>query len=720
MKCNLHSNQVGSSVKKIIKKIRKGIGVTFLLCVALGIAFVGYLIVLHHQPLVLSFPTGTYSVGRTVYDWVDESRVDSLAGQANAKRELLIWVWYPALVSGPPAPFLPRDWVQARNEDQGIGQFIESDFSSIQTHSFENTPLAASPGPYPVIIMQPGMGPVPTDYTVFAENLASHGYIVVGINPTYTSNLIVFPDGRVVPRSDKGTIPDDTDAAAADADANRIGQVWAEDAIFVMDQLERLDTDQTSLFYQKLDLAHIGLFGHSFGGATAAGVCARDVRCKAGADLDGTLFSYQAEEILQKPFMFMVEDACGKNCETMHQAYATSTSAAYYLTVKGTRHFNFSDLPLRLLPPVRILFRIAGYIGSIRPERGLEITNAYLVAFFDRYLKDTDSELLQGPSAAYPEVQLDLPSATVTPVPAATGAPKLTATPTPAVVSIAVNPTITYQTMDGIGANSYAFPYANDIGWDWEEAGIKYPSPEALRDAGRVVLEQFDHFGLKDVLLHAPNLHAPTNNIPWIEAWFADDELRARTVAVSYHTWWSVDRKNYEAIWEAAQKYDKPVWATETGYQDTSIGIAPQTWRSSWEYGKSFYRAIAWSHASRVYLWTILGNDAAVGKDGERYPMFYVFKHFANYISAGSVLVESQSDDALVLSLVFVRPDGTYVVILLNDNRMDKVVRLAGLPATIVEAVTTTEGAYEHTPTMEADGALLLPPLSVTSLILQP
>ena len=443
------------------------------------------------------------------------------------------------------------------------------------------------------------------------------------------------------------------------------------------------------------------------------------------------------------------------------------------------------------------------------------------------------------------------PTPTMTPMPTATATPEPTPTPAPAVVNIAIDPAITYQTMDGIGANSYAFPYANDIGWDWEavkfvfdeldiayirlapwlgwwetandnddpytinwdgfgtvndiinnhdvpfaqylhargielgvgvwdfggvsewcetcedwlasgkprqippelypelgesiaayilnmqnhgvpiafaevqnepdiEAGIKYPSPEALRDAGRVVLEQFDHFGLEDVLLHAPNLHAPTNNVPWIEAWFADDVLRARTVAVSYHTWWSIDRKNYKAIWAAAQQYGKPVWATETGYQDTRIGIAPQTWSSSWEYGKSFYRAIAWSHASRVYLWTILGNNAAVGKDGERYPLFYVFKRFANYIPAGSVLVESQPDDARVLSLVFARPDGTYAVILLNDNRMDKVVHFDGLPGTIVEVVTTTDGAYERVIAMQADEALLLPPLSVTSLILQP
>jgi hypothetical protein len=91
----------------------------------------------------------------------------------------------------------------------------------------------------------------------------------------------------------------------------------------------------------------------------------------------------------------------------MHQAYSASNSAAYSLSIEGTRHFNFSDLPLRLSPLARILFNRLGFIGSIQPERGLEISNAYLVAFFDRYLKGASSGLLSGPSSVYPEVQYD-------------------------------------------------------------------------------------------------------------------------------------------------------------------------------------------------------------------------------------------------------------------------------------------------------------------------
>ncbi len=392
---------------KNIKRLLVGFGVLILLAILFVAALAIDLVAWHNQSLLLPSPTGSYRVGRTEYDWTDESRIDALSDHANEKRRLLIWVWYPAASSGQTssALYLPPAWVKAHDKDQGIGKLIESNFLHIQTHSSADAPLAKSQSAYPVIIMQPGMGPVPTDYTVLAENLASHGYVVVAINPTYTSNVIVFPDGRIAMRSQMGQIPDNADAITVDQDANRIEKVWADDVAFGMDRLRSLNGDPASLFYNKLDLARIGIFGHSFGGATAFRVCKQDVRCKAGADLDGTLWGDDLTGSQPQAFMFMTEEECGSDCKSMRQMYSTAKSAAYYLSIKGAKHFNFSDLPLRWSPLARVLLRQLGFIGSIQPERGLEISNAYLVAFFDRNLKGADSELLQGPSSAYPEVQ---------------------------------------------------------------------------------------------------------------------------------------------------------------------------------------------------------------------------------------------------------------------------------------------------------------------------
>jgi hypothetical protein len=78
---------------KIAKNIIKGIGNALLFFVALGIALVVILLILHDQPLVLPPPTGNYAIGRTEFDWIDNNRMDLLSDKANEKRELLIWIW---------------------------------------------------------------------------------------------------------------------------------------------------------------------------------------------------------------------------------------------------------------------------------------------------------------------------------------------------------------------------------------------------------------------------------------------------------------------------------------------------------------------------------------------------------------------------------------------------------------------------------------------------
>jgi hypothetical protein len=288
---------------------------------------------------------------------------------------------------------------------------IERDLAKIKTNSFTGAPPAKDPLPFPVIMMQPGMGPSIPDYTILAENLASQGYVVVGLNTPYTSNLVVLPDGRVILRSPLGSIPDSAGPAEADQIANRIMAVWTQDVIFAMNQLEREDSDPNSPFFHKLDLEHIGVFGHSFGGATAIAVCQVDVRCKAGADLDGTPFSAEAQSAITRPFLFLTEDysrSCDRYCLAIRQmAGSAKNGNVYNFSVTGAQHFNFSDLPLRQVPAVRPLFEAAGYSGSINPVRGVQITNAYLLAFFNQYLKAINSSLLAGPSADYPEVKIN-------------------------------------------------------------------------------------------------------------------------------------------------------------------------------------------------------------------------------------------------------------------------------------------------------------------------
>lgn len=354
------------------------------------------------QTLVLPAPTGPYAVGRMEEDWTDQSRIDPLVPQAGVKRELVVWVWYPSVrVPGAEAaPYLPTQWAQVSDQQSS---------DVIQTHSVENAPLATALARYPVLIFEPGLGNMPTQYTTLLEDLASHGSIVFAITPTYSADVVVFPDGRVADATPAGSLDNATNPQAT---GNRLVTVWAQDVIFVMNQLERLNATKGSMWSQHLDLVRLGVFGHSFGGATAAQVCQMDARCKAGIDLDGALFGNVVQTGLKKPFMVVQSDrgTCSdSNCRSFqHDIQAILRTVphgeSYDMSIKGTGHFNFSDYSVSFSSA-----RDAGGLGSIDGVRGLQITRAHVRAFFDTYLNKTPSPLLQGPSHAYPEVQFFTP-----------------------------------------------------------------------------------------------------------------------------------------------------------------------------------------------------------------------------------------------------------------------------------------------------------------------
>ncbi len=354
--------------------------------------------------VTLPAPTGPYAVGRILYDWIDSSRTETFAPKPGAHRELMVWVWYPATppLGAHTAPYLPVKWAQVVDDDWARSGLTQR-ASSISTHSFADAPLSSAQASYPVLIMQPGMGRIPADYTVLAESLASHGYIVVGITPPYSASTVVFTDGRVV-----HTAP----AASDKGDLNQLVTVWAADVHFVLGQLDQLTTTPQNRWTGRLDLTRLGFFGHSFGGASAAEACRLESRCKAALDIDGDPYGAVVQTGLRQPFMFLLSEPAQQQGASsgerdIRALYQHLSGHGYLATIHGARHDNFLDLAVCFAP----VLKIAGGLGSIDGRRGLTITNAYTLAFFDTSLGQGNTRLLAGPSTAYPEVQFESRSA---------------------------------------------------------------------------------------------------------------------------------------------------------------------------------------------------------------------------------------------------------------------------------------------------------------------
>jgi len=394
--------------------VRRALKSLLVLVLAVLIAtggYVGYAAIQRGQSITLPAPTGPYRVGRAMVDWTDHSRTDPYAPRPGTARELAVWLWYPAASGRGGAPYAPGAWGQLHfGAPESVG---ESSFDAIRTHSTDNAPVAA--GQFPVVVLEPGLGFSAPTYTTLAENVASHGFVVAGVTPTYTANLTVLR-GQPVHASAAGNPSTlDTDNLhdpAATAFAEGLLQVSAADAHFAVAQVDGLD--RAGLFAGHVDPGRTAYVGHSFGGATALEACRTDPRCAGAVDLDGTQYGPVVHKGLDRPMMLIASDnSCvtgtcrpANSNDTAGQAIAKSLLAAstgpvWCYQINGAQHYNFTDYGAYYLAwPLRQLLAL----GSIDGDTALNITDAYVAAFLDQTVHGRPQPLLTEQTRPYPEI----------------------------------------------------------------------------------------------------------------------------------------------------------------------------------------------------------------------------------------------------------------------------------------------------------------------------
>lgn len=371
--------------------------------------------------LTLPAPTGSFAVGRIISDWRDSATVDNLAPVRGTKRELLVWTWYP---SAAPRSAAIDDYVppELRPKPGGptgpaIFRLISHDLSKVHEHSARNSPLSPGQHTYPVVIMRAGASTSVLNYSTLAEDLASYGYVVVGLDAPYRTGVVIFPDGRMIRETPENN-PElciSRDRVRQEACVKRIIDAWTGDIAFVLDRLVQVNAaDSAGRFTGRLDMTRVGVFGHSLGGATAAQFCHEDARCKAGIDIDGAPHGSVVAAGIHRPFMFFLSDHSAESDPESRQILSDIQSiydrlpkdARARITIRGANHFTFSDdgalLKSRAL---RGLLRLFGKLG-IDARRQLAITAYCVHSFFDAYLKAPSGSRLTLSSPIYPEMQV--------------------------------------------------------------------------------------------------------------------------------------------------------------------------------------------------------------------------------------------------------------------------------------------------------------------------
>ena len=276
-----------------------------------------------------------------------------------------------------PAPYQDPIFAQRFSLYEGFREQMLGFYS----HSIADARPATNGPVFPVLIYSPGYGTHRRENTDKTEDLASHGYLIVGLDARDTE-ISVFPDGKVVV------------AAQADIVAD-IGR-RVKDVQFVFDELARMNANDP-LLAGRLDLDRIGAFGWSTGGVTAGEVCRTDSRCKAGAHMDGPFIvtSLRKPGAVQQPFMIMQQDYDFDYdvglWGDLRKVFDALTHDAYRLKIRGATHGSFAEYELVVT-------------GDAFARRNAAVIRSCLLSFFNKHLRGQDDHLLDNPAAAYPEI----------------------------------------------------------------------------------------------------------------------------------------------------------------------------------------------------------------------------------------------------------------------------------------------------------------------------
>ena len=326
---------------------------------------------------------GPYPVGVTTMLFVDHGRTDAVTG---GPRSLPTEIWYPAT---DETRDLPKNHLLdffGKGKYPEVAMLLKLAFNAdlvALDKTFRNYGVRDArvrEGVFPLVLFSHGNGGLRSQGVFWCEHMASHGYIVVA--PDHVGNcLVTVVDGKLIPFNDN------------EGGRGQSSQDRPKDLSFLIDVMDRLNKGGDSRFFGKVDLEHIGVAGHSFGGFTSTWMADTDPRVDAIAPMAGvgrTRVRYDCPAMI---VLATEDDTLGlEGNERVRKYYEESKGPRYFVEFLNGGHYSFTEM-FQFNPTFGDGVGTGKRTTNGQPvtytpmEVVFPLTNGYTTAFFGRYLK---------------------------------------------------------------------------------------------------------------------------------------------------------------------------------------------------------------------------------------------------------------------------------------------------------------------------------------------